>query len=66
MSGLKINADAREDLADARLLLDTATHNAQAALRNADPEEALEALDAALNQARQAAAALERVRAVLK
>lgn len=62
MTGLKINEAAREDLSDARLLLDTAVHNAQAALRNPDPEEALEALDAALHQARQAAAALERVR----
>lgn len=65
MSGLKLSAAAREDLSDTRLLLDTAAHNAQAALRNPDPEEGQEALDAALNQARQAVAALERVRATL-
>ncbi len=65
MTGLKLKADAREDLSDARLLLDTAAHNAQAALRNPDVEEALIALEAALEEARQAAAALERVRASL-
>jgi hypothetical protein len=65
MPGLKLNASNREDLSDARLLLDTASHNAQAALRNPDPDEAQEALDAALNQARQAAIALERVRSTL-
>lgn len=61
MPGFKLNAENREDLSDARLLLDTAAHNAQVALRNPIPEEAREALDSALRQTQQAALALERV-----
>jgi|GEM_PF-2965461 hypothetical protein len=57
------NASNREDLSDARLLLETAVHNIQACLRNPDPDEAHCALEAALTMASQALAALQRVRA---
>jgi hypothetical protein len=58
---MKLNASQREDLSDARLVLDTATHNVQAALLNPDPEESREAFEAALRQTEQALNALQRV-----
>lgn len=61
--GLKpFSANARENLGDARLLLDSAAHNAQVAARNLDQSEALEALNSALTMAEQALVALKRVR----
>lgn len=66
MKKFKPTMSQREDLSDARLVLDTAVHNAQAALRNEDPEEACEALQAAVSQTRQALVALERVLSAVK
>jgi hypothetical protein len=59
-------ASAREQLSDTRLLLDTAAHNTQVALKNTDYHEALIALDIALAMTEQALAALRRTRAALK
>lgn len=56
-----LKAAAREDLSDARLLLETAAHNVQAALRNPDADEVRCALETALTMAAQALAALKRV-----
>jgi len=56
-----LGAAAREELGDARLLLETAAHNAAAALRASDPVEARSALTAALAMAGQAQATLLRV-----
>ncbi len=61
----RLGATAREDLGDARLLLDTAAHNVAAALRQGDPLEARAAIATALAMAGQAHAALERVAASL-
>jgi hypothetical protein len=63
---MKLNASQREDLSDARLVLDTATHNVQAALLNPDPEESQEAFEAALRQTEQALNALKRVEESMK
>jgi hypothetical protein len=57
----RLGAAAREDLGDARLLLETAAHNVAAALRLGDPEEAHAAITTALTMAGQAHAALQRV-----
>jgi hypothetical protein len=57
----RLDEAAREDLGDARLLLDTALHNAAAALRGSDPEEVRSAIAAALSMAGQAHTALARV-----
>jgi hypothetical protein len=57
----RLGAAAREDLGDARLLLETAAHNVAAALRVADGEEAHSALITALAMASQAHATLLRV-----
>jgi hypothetical protein len=58
----KFNAKQREDLGDARLVLETAVHNLRAATANTDPAEALEALDSALTMAEQTISTLRRVR----
>jgi hypothetical protein len=60
-SARRLGAAAREDLGDARLLLETAAHNVAAALRQGDPEEAQAAITTALAMAGQAHAALLRV-----
>jgi hypothetical protein len=59
-----LSANAREELSDARLLLETAAHNAQAALRNPDADEVRCAVETAVTMTTQALAALVRVRAL--
>ncbi len=59
----KFNAKQREDLGDARLVLETAVHNLRAATsQGIDPAEAIEALDTALTMTEQTIATLRRVR----
>jgi hypothetical protein len=57
----RLGAGAREELADARLLLETAAHNIAAALRVGDPVEAQAAITTALAMAGQAHSTLLRV-----
>jgi hypothetical protein len=57
----RLGAAEREDLGDARLLLETAAHNVAAALRVSDPEEARAAIATALAMAGQAQTTLQRV-----
>jgi hypothetical protein len=54
----KLSAKMKEDLADARVLLETAAHNIQVALR---AEQGDEGIGAALTMADQAVSALRRV-----
>ncbi len=58
---LHLGATAREELGDARLLLETAAHNVAAALRQGDPVEARAALATALEMTVQAQRTLARV-----
>ena len=58
----RFNAKQREDLGDARLVLDTAMHNIRAAITNTDPAEALAALDTALTMIEQTTSTMRRVR----
>lgn len=58
----RFSTKAREDLGDVRLVLDTAAHNVQAAAKNPDPAEAVEALETALTMAEQAVSTMRRVR----
>lgn len=59
----KFNAKQREDLGDARLVLETAVHNLRAATsQGIDPAEAIEALETALTMTEQTIATLRRVR----
>lgn len=59
----KFNAKQREDLGDARLVLETAVHNLRAATsQGIDPAEAIEALDTALTMTEQTISTLKRVR----
>jgi hypothetical protein len=59
----KFNAKQREDLGDARLVLETAVHNLRAATsQGIDPAEAIEALDTALTMTEQTISTLRRVR----
>lgn len=64
MANARLSAAAREDLSDARLMLETASHNLQAVLREQPLAEAdvAQALENAERQSRQAAAAIARVR----
>ena len=56
----------REDLGDARLVLETAVHNLRAATSlTADPLEAIEALTTALTMAEQTITTLRRVKDAL-
>lgn len=56
------SAKQKEDLSDARLVLDTAIHNLRAAVSNKDPGEAIIALDTALTMLEQTISTLHRVR----
>ncbi len=56
------NAKQKEDLSDARLVLDTAIHNLRAAVTNSDPVEAVIALETALTMVEQTTSTLRRVR----
>lgn len=59
----RFNAKQREDLGDARLVLETAVHNLRAAAsQTIDPAEAIEALQTALTMTEQTIATLRRVR----
>jgi hypothetical protein len=58
----RFNAKQREDLGDARLVLDTALHNLRAAITNPDPGEAIIALETALTMIEQTTETLRRVR----
>ena len=59
----KFNVKQREDLGDARLVLETAVHNLRAATsQGIDPAEAIEALDTALTMTEQTISTLKRVR----
>ncbi len=58
----RFNAKQREDLGDARLVLDTAMHYIRAAITNTDPTEALVALETALTMIKQTTSTLRRVR----
>jgi hypothetical protein len=58
----KFSAKQREDLGDARLVLETAVHNLRAASsQTIDPAEAIEALQTALTMTEQTIATLRRV-----
>jgi hypothetical protein len=62
MSPLRLSESAREDLGDARLLLESASHNLQALLRGAAaPADLEQALANARDQVKQVAATLDRV-----
>jgi hypothetical protein len=56
------SAKHKEELGDARLVLDTAMHNLRAAITNKDPVEALIALETALSMVEQTNSTLRRVR----
>lgn len=59
----KFSAKQREDLGDARLVLETAVHNLRAASsQTIDPAEAIEALQTALTMTEQTISTLRRVR----
>ena len=59
----KFSAKQREDLGDARLVLETAVHNLRAASsQTIDPAEAVEALQTALTMTEQTIATLRRIR----
>ena len=58
----RFSAKQREDLGDARLVLDTAIHNIRAAITNNDPADAFEALETALTMTEQTIVTLRRVR----
>jgi hypothetical protein len=59
----KFNAKQREDLGDARLVLETAVHNLRVATsQTIDPAEAVEALQTALTMTEQTITTLRRVR----
>jgi len=58
----KLSAKQREDLGDARLVLETAVHNLRAASsQTIDPAEAVEALQTALTMTEQTIATLRRI-----
>lgn len=58
----KLSTKQREDLGDARLILETAVHNLRAASsQTIDPAEAVEALQTALTMAEQTIATLRRI-----
>lgn len=61
MATFRLNQAQREDLSDARLLLDNAVHNLQATLRNPDPDEAKDAFQSAMTLTQQAITAMNRV-----
>jgi hypothetical protein len=65
MARRRLTSASREDLSDARLKLDTAAHNVQAALKNPLDDEVREALANAAAMTEQALAALQRVRVYL-
>jgi hypothetical protein len=58
----RFNTKQREDLGDARLVLDTAIHNIRAAITNTDPSEAIGALDTAITMLEQTISTMRRVR----
>lgn len=59
----RFSAKQREDLGDARLVLETAVHNLRAASsQTIDPAEAIEALQTALTMTEQTISTLRRVR----
>jgi len=62
----KFSVKQREDLGDARLVLETAVHNLRAATsQTIDPAEAIEALETALTMTEQTISTLRRVRDAL-